>query len=76
VNPTRLRATNYRTFPTLDLHLPAGCVGVVGANGAGKSSIVSAIDTCLFGPDGRSLEPYLAEGSVPGDTLTLPGSDA
>lgn len=62
MNPLRVRASNYRTFASIDLDLPAGCVGVLGHNGAGKSSIVNAIDLALFGPEGRSWQPYLTVG--------------
>ena len=62
MNPLRLRVSNYRTFRELDLELPAGCVAILGQNGAGKSSIVSAIDLALFGPEGRSWAPYLTVG--------------
>jgi exonuclease SbcC len=62
VNPTRLRARGYRSFDLLDLTLPEGCAAIVGANGAGKSSIVAGIDLALFGPESRSWSPYVAEG--------------
>jgi exonuclease SbcC len=61
MNPLSLRATNYRTFESLELDLPAGCLAVVGENGAGKSSIVNVIDLALFGPEGRSLADYLTD---------------
>lgn len=67
----RLRASNWRTYPELDLALPQGACGIVGANGAGKSSLLTAIGVAIFGPEGRSLEPYLSEQAVPGDTLAL-----
>lgn len=63
MNPIRLVAHSYRTFDRLDLDLPEGCVAVLGQNGAGKSSIVDAIDTCLFGPQSRSLADLHAEGA-------------
>lgn len=62
MNPLHVKAQNFRSFGDLDLDLPAGCVAVVGANGAGKSSFVSLVDLCLFGPDGRSWAPYLTQG--------------
>lgn len=62
MNPLHVRAANYRTFGTLDLDLPSGCVAIVGPNGAGKSSLVNLVDLCLFGPDGRSWAPYLTQG--------------
>jgi len=64
MNPLRLVARNYRSFETLDLDLPDGCVAILGENGAGKSSIVNAIDLAIFGPESRSLADALTEGSV------------
>lgn len=61
--PLRLTLEGFRSFNELELDLPAGCVSLSGANGAGKSSIVDAIDVALFGPDGRSFDPYLAKGA-------------
>lgn len=71
MNPTRLRAQHFRTYANLDVALPTGPVGVIGSNGSGKSTLVNAIDVCLFGPEGRSLEPYLAQSALPGDTMLL-----
>lgn len=59
MNPLRVQAQNYRSFASLDLELPTGCVAVVGENGAGKSSIVNLIDLALFGA--RSLSEYLSD---------------
>jgi DNA repair protein SbcC/Rad50 len=61
MNPLKISATNYRTFERLDLDLPAGCLAIVGDNGAGKSSIVNVIDLALFGPETRSLGDYLTD---------------
>ena len=69
MNPLHLYAQNYRTFDTLDLDLPDGCVAIIGENGAGKSSIVNAIDLAIFGPDGRTLADDHTEGSI--DPLTV-----
>ncbi len=50
-----LRARNFRSFAELDLDLRLdGMVAIVGANGAGKSSIFMAVEWALFGrPPGR-----------------------
>lgn len=70
MNPLRLTATNYRSFETLDLGLPSGCLAIVGENGAGKSSIVNVIDLALFGA--RNLGDYLTEDVIEEDmTLAL-----
>lgn len=76
MKPLRLRATNFRTFPELDLELHGGLVGILGelrdapdgadSNGAGKSSILEAIDIALFGR--RSLAGFLTRG---GDVTEL-----
>jgi DNA repair protein SbcC/Rad50 len=68
VNPTKLRARNYRTFETLDLDLdlPVGCVAITGPNGAGKSSLINLIELALFGS--RSLAEY-ATDDTDGDLL-------
>ncbi len=71
MNPLRLVARNYRTFDELDLELPQGCVAVLGENGAGKSSIVSAIDLAIFGPESRSLADALSDTASPDDDLLI-----
>jgi DNA repair exonuclease SbcCD ATPase subunit len=70
MRPLRLRARNFRTFPTLDLEFGSGVIGILGelrdapegadSNGAGKSSILEAVDIVLFGR--RSLAGYLTRG--------------
>lgn len=70
MKPIRLRARNLRTFPDLDLTFAEGLVGILGelrdgpdgasSNGAGKSTILEAVDIALFGR--RSLAGYLTRG--------------
>lgn len=62
MNPLRLQLQGYRCFDRLDLDLPDGALAIVGENGAGKSSIIDAVDVALFGPRGRSWGPLVAEG--------------
>jgi len=69
VNPLHLTARNYRSFESLDLDLPTGCVAILGENGAGKSSVVNAIDLAVFGPESRSLADALSEGCVDEELL-------
>ncbi len=44
-----LRVRNYRRFKELDLEFPDGVVGILGQNGAGKSTIIESIAWALFG---------------------------
>jgi DNA repair protein SbcC/Rad50 len=46
---TTLMLRNYRVFRELDIEFPAGLVGVYGANGAGKSSLLESIMWALYG---------------------------
>jgi len=46
---TRVRLRNYRVYEDLDLELPPGLIGVYGANGSGKSSLMESIRFCLWG---------------------------
>lgn len=46
-----LRLANYKQYSTLTLDFREGLVGVIGKNGAGKSTIFEAILYCLFGRD-------------------------
>ncbi len=46
---TTLSLRNYRVFRELDLEFPAGLVGVYGANGAGKSSLLESVMWALYG---------------------------
>jgi DNA repair protein SbcC/Rad50 len=69
VNPLHLIARNYRSFDNLDVDLPDGCVAILGENGAGKSSIVNAVDLAIFGPASRSLSDALTEGVTDDDLL-------
>jgi exonuclease SbcC len=61
MNPLRLQMQNVRTFERLDLDFPSGCTAIVGANGAGKSTILNAVDVALFAGRGE-LPPLLTTG--------------
>lgn len=63
MNVKRIRMQGFRSYADCDLELPAGTVGVVGANGAGKSTLMEAVCFGLFGPEGRSVGPYITEGA-------------
>ncbi|MCL4836444.1 MAG: SMC family ATPase [Thermoanaerobaculia bacterium] len=64
MNPLRLRARQFRSWGDVDLELPAGVCAIVGANGAGKSSLLTMIEIALFGAESRSLAPYLTVGAA------------
>ncbi len=46
---SRVQATNFRQYETLDIEFKDGITGIVGPNGAGKSTILEAVLWCLFG---------------------------
>ena len=45
----QLTLRNYKQYTSLDLVFEEGLVGIIGRNGAGKSTIFEAILYCLFG---------------------------
>lgn len=47
----KLHLVNYKQYAALTLDFREGLVGVIGKNGAGKSTIFEAILYCLFGKD-------------------------
>ena len=47
----RLELNNYRRFEEAEVEFPDGVVGIIGVNGAGKSSLVEAIAWALYGND-------------------------
>ncbi len=49
---TRIRAQNFRKYIDLDLSLPQGVIGVIGKNGAGKSTMLELIAWLLYGSPG------------------------
>jgi len=44
-----IQLKNYRRFKELELELPENLIGIIGNNGAGKTTIVEAIGWCLYG---------------------------
>ena len=52
-----LRLSNYKQYSHLELAFREGLVGIIGKNGAGKSTIFEAILYCLFGRDEGNKAP-------------------
>ena len=44
-----LKLRNYRRFEFLDLEFPENIIGIIGRNGAGKSTIIEAVGWALYG---------------------------
>ncbi|MBN1677115.1 MAG: SMC family ATPase [Candidatus Thermoplasmatota archaeon] len=67
-----LELKNYRRFKELKLQFPDGVVGVLGLNGAGKSTIMEAVAWALFGNVEEvvrtSREGVRRTGAAPSDT--------
>lgn len=61
MNPLRITGRNWRTFRSFDVTLPDGACAIVGVNGAGKSTIASAVEIALFGPK-TSMAGFLTRG--------------
>ncbi|MDQ1402713.1 MAG: repair protein SbcC/Rad50 [Actinomycetota bacterium] len=67
---TRLYLRNYRVYEDpVDLELPGGLIGIVGANGAGKSYLIESIPWTLFGRTRTSKDDVRTTG-VNGDCIT------
>lgn len=49
MNIRSIHLQNYRCYHDEFIELPTGLIGVVGNNGAGKSTIIEAIGWCLYG---------------------------
>lgn len=60
MNPRRLTLQNVGRFETFDLELHDGCTALLGGNGAGKSTVLNAIEAALFANGGRDLGAMLA----------------
>jgi len=54
VKPRTLRMKNYRKFEDAILEFSEGITGIIGFNGAGKSTIVEAMEWALYGSSGSA----------------------
>lgn len=65
---TRLALENFKSYADLQLALRPGTIAILGANGAGKSSILEAIGFVLFDhmEEGIRLPALLREGATSG----------
>lgn len=66
-----LRLENYKQYGHLELEFREGLVGVIGKNGAGKSTIFDAILFCLFGRDEGNKAHVRSTFSEPKSTVLL-----
>ena len=66
-----LTLKNYKQYKNLELVFKEGLVGIIGKNGAGKSTIFDAILYCLFGRDEDKKELVRSTYSEPKSTVEL-----
>lgn len=66
-----LRLTNYKQYGHLELEFREGLVGIIGKNGAGKSTIFEAILYCLFGRDEGNKNHIRSAFAEPKTTVEL-----
>lgn len=64
-----LRMENYRKYRDETIEFADGIMGIVGRNGAGKTTIIEAIGWCLYGaPAARSAQGEVATTGLPRGT--------
>jgi exonuclease SbcC len=65
-----IRLTNYRKYVEAEADLPDGLTGILGANGAGKSSLLEAVGWVLYGPDAtRTGKDDIRRQDAPSDSV-------
>lgn len=67
----KLQLKNFKQYGTLDFDFREGLVGIVGKNGAGKSSIFEAILLCLFGSISLDKNHYKSSWVKSKETVSL-----
>lgn len=66
-----LKLSNYKQYGHLELEFREGLVGIIGKNGAGKSTIFEAILYCLFGRDEGNKAHIRSAFAEPKSTVEL-----
>lgn len=68
-----LKLKNYRKFKDEFIEFPDGVIGIVGNNGAGKSTIIEAIGWALYGQHAARTEKDLIkrESALPNDNCSV-----
>lgn len=66
-----LKLSNYKQYSHLELEFREGLVGIIGKNGAGKSTIFEAILYCLFGRDEGNKAHVRSAFADPKSTVEL-----
>ncbi|MFM8372447.1 MAG: AAA family ATPase, partial [Bacteroidota bacterium] len=63
----QLTLRNYKQYTSLDLTFEEGLVGIIGRNGAGKSTIFEAVLYCLFGKETQQGTKNFARSTYAAD---------
>ncbi|HRI60482.1 MAG TPA: SMC family ATPase [Saprospiraceae bacterium] len=66
-----LKLANYKQYAALSLDFREGLVGIIGKNGAGKSTVFEAILYCLFGRDESNKNLVRSSFADPKATVAL-----
>jgi DNA repair protein SbcC/Rad50 len=69
----RLRLVNFRRFSDAEIEFPDGLIGIVGRNGAGKSSLIESILWALFGHEAARTNKELVkrQAAAPGEDVVV-----
>ncbi|MEL6868053.1 MAG: SMC family ATPase, partial [Bacteroidota bacterium] len=66
-----LQLENFKQYRSLELQFKEGLVGIIGKNGAGKSSLFEAVLLCLFGDSGKEKSFYKSSWASSKDRVLL-----
>lgn len=67
----RIKIKNYKSHSNTNIDFKNGLVGIVGKNGAGKSTIFDAIFYCLYGKDSNSKSLIKSEYAGPKENIKI-----